>query len=304
MERIKNFVTHPITQLIGFIFTIGGSFVSNIVLNEKIWSILLFIGSCIFGGVLYPYIRRVYQAPNIIRLYNDTLSQCAKKLTDTNGVIRNGKIQSRAELKPYLNEVCAQIRKAIETLYFLLSGKRRSFAICIKEIITPEIYNSDPSTWSTQTIARVCDNLVDRENLDNTPQQIVSNTSFYESVVKNLSPWTSRNLIKTQTTYHEAHNDYLNPDTRFLEFYRSTIVVPIKQQESEVSQVIKELDDANCCENIHYLGFLCIDSLETFDDNDKNFEILIIFATIFAQLFYPFFEEYLVNKIQKVEEKK
>ena len=307
MDKIRGFVGNPITQLVGFIFTIGGSFISNIIFSENFWTITLFIGGCVFGVFICLNIRKIYKNREIMSVYTDTLSQCAKKIANTKGLLRNYQIQSRLALKPHLDGVCDTIRKGVETLYFLLSRKRCSFAVCIKEIITSEIYDGDPSKWSTLTIARACDNLDEREILDNTSQKVIENTSFYETITLKdveLTPWTSRNLEKTKAKYKEAKKDYVNPDPRCLDFYKSTIVVPIKQKNDLVSQVIKELGETNSCGQVHYLGFLCIDSLETFNDKDKNFEVLVIFATVFAQLLYPFFEEYLVDKIQKVEEGK
>ena len=299
-DFVGKFVGHPYTQLVALIFTVGGSYISNVLSDEKFLPILLLICSGALVASLCITVIRIRK--NKIDNYVHTLSQCAEKLSDTMGDLRNDKIESRAALKPHLNLVCEQMKKSFESLYSILSKRKCSFGVCIKEIVAPEIYDDNPYNWRTLTIARACDDS-DRTALDSTPQEVAQNTSFIETIMF-VTPWTSRNLVKTKSNYEKARKTYLNPDPKYLDFYKSTIVVPIKQQKDLVSTVVKEYGKNNSCGDIHYLGFLCIDSLTTFTDKDKNFVILVRLAKFFAQLLYPFFEEYLVHKIRKVEDEK
>ena len=75
-----------------------------------------------------------------------------------------------------------------------------------------------------------------------------------------------------------------------------------QQKKQYVSNVVKEFGKDNSKGNDHYLAFLCIDSLRTFSEDEKQLvDALTTFATIFAQLLYPFLEEHLVNMIKEIE---
>ena len=319
-DRINNFVNNPYTLLVSFIFTIVGtivSVVSGFLKNEYLafscW-IFTFIGIMIliFYTVRKWFLHKQVKATVIehqakgMRQLCDQLSQYASSVGLVSAFIKSENKISRSALKVHLNSVCEKIKKCFELLFQIYLDEKCSFGVCIKEIKALDILDDDPSTWSTQTIARACENYTERSDKDDNCQKVSNNTSFLEILdtsQKNCGfPWVSRNLEELKKSYENCGKEYRNPDPRYLRYYKSTIVIPIKQKKQFVSNVIKEFGKDNTKGNDHYLAFLCVDSLRTFTDSEQELvDALTTFATIFAQLLYPFLEEHLVNMIQEIE---
>lgn len=309
---VKYIVDNPYVILATFIATFVGAIVSIVscFLGNSIWSIISSVILIISIVIIVIYAIHKWFSynrlkSNIIEHQGDGIHQLCEQLTqceDSIGVfcasLRNKDSISYASLRLHLNGICEKIRKCLELIVQLYLDERCSFGVCIKEIKTLDILDNDISTWSTQTIARACDEYIARSNNDDTPQKISDNTSFYETLINNIS-WVSRNLEETKANYKKCGKEYRNPDPLYMQYYQSTIVVPVKQKKQYVSDVVKEYGKDKSCGNDHYLAFLCIDSKRTFPD-DELFDVLVTFTTMCAKMLYPVLEEHLVNKIEEV----
>ena len=319
-DRIRNFMNNPYILLLSFVLTIVGTIVSIVscfISNEILAFLsLIIVILCVLIFIIYT-VRRWFsykqlktkvmqhQGEGIMQLC-DHFSQYANSIGYVSAFVKSENATSHASLKVHLNNVCEKIKKCFELLFQLHLDEKCSFGVCIKEIKTFEIFDDDPSTWSTQTIARACENYTERSDRDDVYQKVSDNTSFFEILEtkqKNYGlPWVSRNLEELKKNYENCGKEYRNPDSRYLRYYKSTIVVPIKQKKQYVSNVVKEFGKDNSKGNEHYLAFLCIDSSRTFSGEEQPLvDALTTFATIFAQLLYPFLEEHLVNMIKKIE---
>ncbi len=249
-DKISRFVNNPYTLLASFIFTILGTIVSIVscFINNEILAFLSLIIVILCVLILIVYIVRKWfshkqlkakvmqhQTEGIMQLC-DQFSQYANSIGHVSAFIKSEKGTSRASLKVHLNNVCEKIKKCFELLFQLHLDEQCSFGVCIKEIKTLDVFDDDPNTWSTQTIARACENYTERSDKDDVFQKVSDNTSFFEILdikQKNYGlPWVSRNLEELKKNYEDCGKEYRNPDSRYLKYYKSTIVVPIKQKSS------------------------------------------------------------------------
>lgn len=319
-NKILKFVNDPYTLLISFICTIVGTIVSIVscfIKNEFLAFISLVV-VILCAVLLIAYAIRKWfgykqlktkvvqhQTKGVMQLC-DQLAQYANGMGRASAFIKSENKTSRAALKVQLNNVCEKIKKCFELIFQLYLDEKCSFGVCIKEIKALDVFDDDPNNWSTQTIARACENYTERVDKDEISQKISDNTSFFEILnpkQKNYGiAWVSRNLEELKQNYEKCGKEYRNPDSNYLKYYKSTIVIPIKQKKQYVSKVVKDFGKDKSKGNDHYLAFLCIDSLRTFsDDEEQLVTTLTLFASIFAQLLYPFLEDHLVNMIKEIE---
>lgn len=193
--------------------------------------------------------------------------------------------------KNAMENVCQPIKE-------MLANWLGECAVCIKQICTDAVMDSDFSEWSTQTIARACFNRADRSRDDLQRQSISCNTSFFEILSKRLTIWSSGNLNETIEAMKSLRGEYKNPDANFQNFYHSTIVVPICRNVERVSPKIKEYKTDLQIKGIHFLGFLCVDSLETFEKENQNFMEAMKITRMFGNYVYRLLEERLVQQLK------
>ncbi len=190
-----------------------------------------------------------------------------------------------------MERVCQPIKK-------ILDLSLKDCAVCIKRICTDEVMNDKYDTWETITLARVCSNRAERSQDDLQTQKISDNTSFYEILSKHETMWSSNNLDDTAQAYRDLGLEYKNPDARYHDYYRSTIVVPIFRKVERVSPIIKEYKANLQVKGKHYLGFLCVDSMNTFPKDNTNFKEAMRITRIFGRFLYPLLERRLVQQLE------
>lgn len=229
---------------------------------------------------------------------DDLINYTATVLDDIKNSTFCSLSKDRKDIKRDLDSLCAQLVK----LFKLFLGKN---AVCIKIICTDSLVNIDYDKWSTQTIARDCEeDLVERREHDDVTQRLDENTSFYEIIKKAENCWASANLVKTKHKYEKGKMSYKNPDRNYLRYYKSTIVVPIYSQSNYMANEIREyIQNSATGVAIHVLGFLCIDSKNVFDNKNSQhiFETATKIAKIIGRTLYPVFENILIHEIRKAQ---
>lgn len=172
-------------------------------------------------------------------------------------------------------------------------------SVCIKLVKTEMIFDENYMGWSMETIARSASTDHERTSIDDKPVKISENTDF-QVILSNKYPdelfaiCDMRNIKDDFLKLYEM--PYQNSrGENFLEYYQSTIVIPIK---SEYKYIDKELKAGNTRDNGNFvLGFLCIDSMKAFETEAEKtiFRIGVEYAKSFATTLYPLFEKVLIS---------
>jgi len=178
----------------------------------------------------------------------------------------------------------------VEDFFRTLLGTKVS--VCIKSVVneTPMNDDDDVNTWQIRTLARSAASKIDRSINDNTTVSVKDNTDFQMILTEHNHHFASANLKKTIDAYRKEKNDgFRNSTENYLEKYKSVIVVPIRIKSELVSSSISI--PMNTSNKTHYvIGFLCIDSLSTFDNDGELFKSATDFAKAFGDSLYTLFE--------------
>lgn len=198
--------------------------------------------------------------------------------------------------RSFLSNICVNICNLIEQFYRTLFST--DVGVCIKLIDTETIDNTDFGKWKLTTIARSSNHPVERGQSDEKECFINDKSDYYVIVSPKYKDtyFASKNLtnIKKDFLLKYKMEFKINRDN-FLEYYKSTIVMPIRIERKYVSKSLKMSDSSTH----HILGFLCIDSEKTFDNESSLFDVGIEVAKSFADSLYHLFENYLVRIIEK-----
>lgn len=137
---------------------------------------------------------------------------------------------------------------------------------------------------STKTFYRSSNAKAKREKRDlNKEVRFTKNTDFYKIIKENEEYFYVGDLEKYSK---EKGNDYKNSNRDYLNYYKGTIVVPIKIENNYI-HFSKDKKGG-----VHLLGFLCVDSLskKAFTERQRKYNLQIMF--IFANIFYMILNKY------------
>lgn len=198
--------------------------------------------------------------------------------------------------KEHFQALTAKICECIENFYNDLL--ETSTSVCLKLISSESSFDSNISNWQIETLARSAGTDPNRLKNDNEVTTIDKNTDFKiivseEEKFKNEDFFVSSNLYNIDNKLFEEFNiKYENSHQNYLRYYKSTIVVPIR---AEIKNTPPELT-TNKTNMYHILGFLCIDSNETFNDTvsskRKKFLLGITYAKVFGDSLYILLNKY------------
>lgn len=125
------------------------------------------------------------------------------------------------------------------------------------------------------------------ENRDTKEIFLKDNTDFRDIVddQKAKDYFYKADLKKYDKELRKIGDKYRNTNDNWEEYYRGTIVVPIRIE-------FKRLYNQKKNDSYHLIGFLCVDSLDTdaFKEEQERYNVNIVKA--YADLIYVFFDEY------------
>lgn len=178
-------------------------------------------------------------------------------------------------------------------------GKKVS--VCIKIIKADNILNEDILNWETRTLARSESTLQARCDTDNLSSKVMENTDFELIISGDEDFFSTPNLSNTIGIFSNKGKAYKNSRDNFLEYYKSVIVVPIRIDTEKISNALKKqvCIDYLKKQKYHVLGFLCIDSMSTFENDIDVFASATEQAKAFSDVLYQVFEKFLVSQISE-----
>lgn len=186
----------------------------------------------------------------------------------------------KTELRDILDSLCAMM-----TAY---TG--RDVSACIKLIAyndSEDVFDKDSATLVT--FSRSSNSKSNRGDYESpsTPIRLKDNTDFYNVVDEGNSKihFYQENLPEYAAELKKMHLEYRNTNKKWEDFYRATIVVPIRIKHSK----LYHLRNNN---TYHILGFLCVDSMHTdaFTKQQETFNVDLMYA--FADVIYILLGQY------------
>ena len=165
--------------------------------------------------------------------------------------------------------------------------------------------NTNYLNWKTYSFVCSDSDNNGRDNIEVYDKEPITNNTDFEIIVSTESSFKrfdffySRDLLQYKKEFQEKYNKVFengNPNHE----YKSTIVLPIRIKKEYASDLLSnQINNSS-----HYiLGFLCIDSSKTYNDNkelDKDeFDVSLKYAKAFSDSLYCFFECYSVQEIHK-----
>lgn len=302
--KLNGFLSHPVFVLcmnilgiVSFFF----AFSDNIVLSVVFAS----IGSiCLLLFVIFA-IRYLFMVKKATKEIYDESVQTAnsgvgkvrellRTIIDETLYLRNSVCTDEA-----FSNACKNICTIIREVLFSICNIR--FNVCLKRMCTDTLIDYNCFNASTKAIARCGTNYVERSANDFAEQKISDNTSF-EFILNNESEsgYAAPNLEKTVAKGLENGNQYKNPDPMFLNYYKSTIVVPVRIKSKYISEERKKLASDINPNSYNYIAFLCIDSSEIFESDDKIFKLAFNTLVVCGDALYPLLENKLIKEIEEV----
>lgn len=309
-ERLSRWAANPIVVVVCDLCTIAG-FILALVFQNNVIKIILFslctaiiLYTVIFISIRWFSINRAKR--NIQQNYHDRVRNMSKlthiffhELRDYNNYLKITETIKDSEFHDKAVNIC----NSIESFFTSVLETKSKTCVCIKLLDIDSISNHDYKTWKTYTFARSASTDTRRYNDDDKREPITENTDF-EILVSNEKEFSqynyfhSVNLEKTSKQFLQDHKrQFLNSHHNAT--YKSTIIVPIRILTKLASP---QLGLNPKTTRYHILGFLCIDSEETFDEDGHNYRYntfmnSIQFACAFADSLYHFFESYLLKRL-------
>lgn len=197
--------------------------------------------------------------------------------------------------------LCNSIYDIYENIFsdYLIDDQKIS--VCIKTIKANSILDTDYMKWKMETFARSPATGPERTTNDET-EILVSRNSDFQVIISdkyrnNYIAFADMTNIK-KTFLNEYKIEYDNSREDFYNYYQSCIIMPIEIDGSNASEEIKEILP-NIKKRKLLLGFLCIDSMKVFNNDEEieAFEMGTSIAKALADSLYPFFEQILLHKI-------
>lgn len=213
--------------------------------------------------------------------------------------IETYKISSYTDVEDKCRNICNYLSEFYTNLFSdYLDGN--SISICIKLVRPDTIFDENYNNWTMETIARSASTTQGRNNIDRNTVKISENTDF-QIILSQTYPdelFCFADMTNIQNDFlHTYKIPYLNSrGDHFLDYYRSTIVVPIKIDGRYISSNLKNRV-SNSEKRDLVLGFLCIDSMKTFTTSQEKrvFSLGIEYAKSFGDSLYSLFEKVLIS---------
>lgn len=176
-------------------------------------------------------------------------------------------------------------------------------SVCIKRIKTETILDEDVHEWDIVTFGRSLSTKRHRGIKDYKSCKVKENTDFELILTGAEDYFASPDLNVTVQKYKDNNLIFRNSRKNFLEHYQSTIVVPIRISMEKIDASLKQHMNYSDEQHVfHVLGFLCIDSMQTYEENSIPFASAVEQAIAFADAIYPLLEAYLVAQLPSQEE--
>lgn len=209
-------------------------------------------------------------------------------------------IMSERDLEERCKGLCDYIAEIYKTLFKAYLDDN-NISVCFK-VVKPEfIGDENYNNWKMQTLARSASTDQYRSGIDKQLVRIADNSDFKVILSKKYQDelFSFANMENIENDFLQTYKTvYKNSRPDFLKYYMSTIVVPIKidgkHASTRLNNYITNLKNKDLI-----LGFLCIDSMKTFDTvAEKNiFKIGVEFAKSMGDSLYLLFEKILMCQI-------
>ena len=172
----------------------------------------------------------------------------------------NNRSVGNNEFQKNMEKLCDNLSKLFSTIL------DADMNVCIKTLLTNEIMSNNISKWKIQTFCRSSNSPHSRFLSDHQPVRVADNYDF-QTIISDTKTdfFATPNLEHTIQQLAENGIVYNNSTEKYLEKYHSTIVIPIRIQNHYANDILLLKKYIN---NFHVIGFLCIDSLETFSDTE------------------------------------
>ena len=302
-KKIEKIVQNPYLILLSYLLAI---FDATIFKCEVLWVVIVFHSiSALYLIFLTVFIIRRYFSlkkyqKNIVETLNaensivyNLLQEFGNTIVDSSLKVKKKNDLDYDHFKVIVKNICSNISRIV----LRVSGVE--FSVCVKAFSLNDLLETEYDNMSTITLARETKNYLKRTQNDNNKQRIADNTSFKELLDRGDYLWSCADLSKLDPQI-VAGSSYKNPDANYREYYKSTIVVPIRSRIEIVNQRIVDYSNHDSKATFHCLGFLCVDSLESFEDDDERFTKLFDIMILFGTALYPLLENFLANEIERV----
>lgn len=195
-----------------------------------------------------------------------------------------------------VNNYCKNICDSVEDVVsFALSSK---VCVCIKLFEETSQMNDDIDNWKIYTMGRSKSTPRKRRTKDKKAVLLCRNSDFEEIVLGNCEYFIVPDIPDLIERWKKDNKEYKNSSQDYEKHYRSTIVFPIAAEYDKVDESIKQHQCITATGNAyHILGFLCVDSKESFlTENADAFNRIADTVESIAQILYPLFEYYIVHQ--------
>ena len=196
----------------------------------------------------------------------------------------------------------AELSKILDNLCSVMSAyTSQDVSACIKLITYSDPNDTiDLENATLVTFSRSTNSDHGRNDYESSQKPILlrENTDFFEVVSKNFEKtyFYQSNLVAYDEQLQSNGEHYKNSNPNWKQFYRGTIVVPIRIQFDKLYHLKK--DDA-----YHIIGFLCVDSMSTdaFTKQHEKYNVDLVYA--YADVIYILLGQYR-HYLRKFEEAK
>ena len=278
-NRYKDF-SNTIILIIDFIANIVG-IVTSLHISKCIGLVIIVLSIIALIIWISIIILNIFKASKAISIYKSKtiekninivaiLHNILHFIRDSSSNIEFQSINNVETLDNFFRQLEINMCTNIESMYKQIWNKET--CVCIKLLSVDDLYNSDYKSWKLYTFARgnSVKNIKQsgRTRDDNYPVFITDNTDFEIIVEGVIDYFVCENMVDINNyfkkTYNREYHNTRNKKGDITKYYNSTIVLPIRIETKQ-----RKLKNGNCI-NYHLLGFLCIDTLEPFNKNDKE----------------------------------
>lgn len=272
--------------------------------HPKIAALIIIVSVICIGYYLYKTVSNFLNSYKAISLYADkTLSKFVLLNSDFHHILHSIRdIEFNIKTSQLLNmeyfesfniNLCNKIESMLTTLF------NKPTCACIKTINIDDLYNTDYNQWKISTFVRGDNAQKSKESIENRTRNdgnpiLINENSDFKIIVKGyVDFYTCPNMDNIREKFLQSYNvEYCNSRKDFQNYYNSTIVVPIRIQ----TKYLKNREKSNCG-SIHLLGFLCIDTFETFNDSQELllFKIGTEYTKALADSMYSCFDTYFAK---------
>lgn len=201
-------------------------------------------------------------------------------------------------------KMCSFLQTTVDSVCDVLqkyTGK--DISGCVK-LIESEDPNNIAITYENAIVRTVCrsdsSKAARKENLYNRPQKIIDNTDFYSILCdtsnSNKGYFYQRDLVEYDKQLKAVNNGmgYRNTTLNWENYYRSTVVVPVKIDGSKLF-----FSPNQTTQGYHVIAFLCFDSMSTdvFTDTRESYIVNLVSGAADAAYLILNQYSYYLNKI-------